>query len=103
MAEAAATLAPGMVLTGMRNLRAFRWIILEQGVATLHVTAKRRAGVDGSEFDVAVRVLPEATAATPSGPLPASRKIWITPDEAPDVLLEFERLVRIPQCVVGVA
>lgn len=71
MAEAAATLAPGMVLTGMRNLRAFRWIILEQGVATLHVTAKRRAGVDGSEFDVAVRVLPEATAATPSGPLPA--------------------------------
>lgn len=71
MAEAAAVLAPGMVLTGMRNLRAFRWIILEQGAATLHVIARRRAGAEGSQFDVAVRVLPDATTASPSSPLPA--------------------------------
>ncbi|MCB9152616.1 MAG: polyketide synthase dehydratase domain-containing protein [Caldilineae bacterium] len=70
LAETAAVLAPGQVLTGMRNLRAYRWIILQQGAARLHMTAKRRAGADGNEFDVVVRVLPDDDAA-PAGPAPA--------------------------------
>ena len=44
LAEAGAVLAPGQVLVEMRNLRAYRWIILEEGATTLQVTAKRRSG-----------------------------------------------------------
>jgi malonyl CoA-acyl carrier protein transacylase/phosphopantetheinyl transferase len=59
LAEAAALLAPGQVLVGMRNLRASRWILLEQDSSTLLVTARRQADSAGSEFDVIVRVLPD--------------------------------------------
>ena len=64
LAEAAAELAPGQVLVGMRNLRASRWILLEEGAATLHLTAKRRKDAAGLEFDVAARLLPRGEEAT---------------------------------------
>ncbi|MEA3337593.1 MAG: beta-ketoacyl synthase N-terminal-like domain-containing protein [Chloroflexota bacterium] len=62
LAEAAACLAPGEVLVEMRDLRAYRWILLEEGPTTLRVTAKRRSDSGGSEFDVVVCILPDGIA-----------------------------------------
>ncbi len=42
MAEAGAALFPGRVLAGMRDLRAYRWITLEQDTRLLELTAERR-------------------------------------------------------------
>lgn len=72
LAEAGAVLAPGQVLVEMRDLRAYRWIILEEGATTLQVTATRRAGADAGEFDVAVRVLPAGEASPASPPPPVA-------------------------------
>ncbi|MEZ4767670.1 MAG: beta-ketoacyl synthase N-terminal-like domain-containing protein [Caldilineales bacterium] len=101
MAEAAAVLAPEMVLTGMRNLRAYRWIILEEGRGTLQVTARRRASEHGAEFDVVVRALPGGDAAEPSGLLPAvAEGIMVfapgypEPPAVPPLVLQDERPSR---------
>lgn len=79
LAEGAAALAPGQVLAGMRNLRAYRWIILEDGAATLQVTARRRAGSAEGEFDVVVRMAPDDASAVPA-PVLAEATVIFAPD-----------------------
>ena len=53
MAEAAASLARGMVVTSMERIRAYRWIMLERDQLVLHVTAKRS---DTSDRRIDVRI-----------------------------------------------
>lgn len=55
LAEAAAYLAPGLVLTGMREVRAYRWILVEDGAIDLQVTARRTTTADATEFFVALQ------------------------------------------------
>lgn len=49
LAEAALALLPGHVVIGMRNIRAYQWIALEDGHATLRVTARRDPTRDGCQ------------------------------------------------------
>jgi len=42
-------------LVGMREVRGYRWVGLDQGHVTLQISAKRRAGLPGIEVDVQVR------------------------------------------------
>ena len=44
LAEAAAFLAPGRRVVGLRDLRAFRWIAFDEGPQELQVSARRQAG-----------------------------------------------------------
>jgi acyl transferase domain-containing protein/phosphopantetheinyl transferase len=53
LAEAAALLLPGRTFVGMRNLRAYRWILVEDEAITLRVQAQRRPGSD--EVEVSLR------------------------------------------------
>ncbi len=55
LAEAAAYLAPGLVLTEMRDVRAYRWILVEDGAIDLLVTAQRTPAADATEFFVTLR------------------------------------------------
>lgn len=55
LAEAAAYLAPGLVLTGMREVRAYRWILIEDGAINLQVVARRTLAADATEFFVTLR------------------------------------------------
>jgi len=47
LAEAAALLSPGMVLTAMKDVRAYRWIQFEEERLSLKVDAVRRASSEG--------------------------------------------------------
>jgi acyl transferase domain-containing protein/phosphopantetheinyl transferase (holo-ACP synthase) len=49
LAEAASCLLPGRVLTGLRDLRAYRWLALDETPQTLEVSARRLDGDDGLE------------------------------------------------------
>ena len=54
LAEAGALLQPGRLLVGMRNVRAYRWITLEEPDTTIELSA--RAGTEGrGEVEVAAR------------------------------------------------
>ncbi|MGI9002885.1 MAG: beta-ketoacyl synthase N-terminal-like domain-containing protein [Pseudonocardia sp.] len=44
LAEVAAALCPGHVVVGMRNVRVYQWIALDQGQATLRPAARRTSG-----------------------------------------------------------
>jgi acyl transferase domain-containing protein/phosphopantetheinyl transferase len=55
MAEVASVLYPDHRLVGMREVRGYRWVGLDQGRVTLQISAKRRAGLPGIEVDVQVR------------------------------------------------
>jgi phosphopantetheine--protein transferase-like protein len=50
LAEAGSTLVPDKLLTGMKDIRAYRWIALEQSSMTLRVIARRQA--DSEEVEV---------------------------------------------------
>ena len=67
LAEAAAYLAPGLVLTGMRDVRAYRWILVEDGAIDLQVIARRTAAADAVEFFVSLQEAdgPMTQSATP--------------------------------------
>jgi phosphopantetheinyl transferase (holo-ACP synthase) len=49
LAEAASCLLPGRVLTGLRDLRAHRWLALDETPQTLEVSARRLDGDGGLE------------------------------------------------------
>ncbi|MGD1057047.1 MAG: beta-ketoacyl synthase N-terminal-like domain-containing protein [Solirubrobacteraceae bacterium] len=49
LAEAASCLLPQLILTGMRDLRAHRWLAFDDASQTLQVSARRVAGKDGYE------------------------------------------------------
>lgn len=55
LAEAAAQLLPDQVLTGMTNVRAYRWILLEEESMTLQVVARRKAPPDDGLVEVYLR------------------------------------------------
>jgi len=55
LAEAASCLLPGRVVTGLRDLRAFRWLALDEAPQTLEVSARRVDG-DGGHQRVLVRL-----------------------------------------------
>ena len=55
MAEAAACLLPGRKVIGLRDVRAYRWLVWEDSPQTLQVTARRIPGQDGAD-GVAVQV-----------------------------------------------
>ena len=65
LAEAAALLQPGRVLVRMRNVRAYRWITLEEPETTLELTARAATDAPGT-IEVAARQRPAG-----SGPGPA--------------------------------
>ncbi|CAN5845828.1 hypothetical protein BH23GEM7_BH23GEM7_05840 [soil metagenome] len=52
MAEAASLLAPGQRLVGMRQVRGFRWITLQDGPVSLYVVARKTAA---HEVEVEIR------------------------------------------------
>ena len=52
LAEAAAVLVPGQHLIGMRNIRAYRWIALEEPKFSLELVARRNLEAQGNEIDV---------------------------------------------------
>jgi acyl transferase domain-containing protein/phosphopantetheinyl transferase len=70
LAEAAALLEPNRVCTGMRDIRAARWVTIEQPGYTVELTAKHKAP---GEIHVALR---EAGAGTREGARPALRPIF---------------------------
>ena len=55
LAEAASCLLPGRVVTGMRDVRAHRWLTVSEQPTTVEVSARRLAG-DGSGERVAVQL-----------------------------------------------
>lgn len=48
LAEGAALLQPGKVLIGMRNLRAYRWITLEESPPAIEISAQAQPGKSGA-------------------------------------------------------
>ncbi len=62
LAEAGSLLAPGKVCTGMRDIRAARWVTIEQPGYTVELTAKQKAP---GEIHVALREAGSASALRP--------------------------------------
>ncbi|MGH8929309.1 MAG: polyketide synthase dehydratase domain-containing protein, partial [Egibacteraceae bacterium] len=60
-AEAALALCPGRVVVGMEAVRAYQWIDLEDGHATLRITGRRQDAADGLRVKVEVARLTEGT------------------------------------------
>ncbi|MEE8162035.1 MAG: beta-ketoacyl synthase N-terminal-like domain-containing protein, partial [Acidobacteriota bacterium] len=56
LAEGAALLQPGKVLIGMRNIRAYRWITLEEPPPAIEISAQAQPGKSGA-VDVSIREL----------------------------------------------
>ncbi len=63
LAEAAVALCPGQVVVGMRNVRGYQWIALDDGHATLRLVARRDPIGDGREVKVELQRLSEDAAA----------------------------------------
>jgi acyl transferase domain-containing protein len=57
LAEAAATLLPGRVVVGMKDVRGHQWIALDDGPVTLRLIARRDPTGDGHEVKVELRRL----------------------------------------------
>jgi phosphopantetheinyl transferase/acyl carrier protein len=55
LAQAAAALVPGKLVVGMRDIRAHRWIALDEGHLTLELTARRNPPGSGQEVEVQIR------------------------------------------------
>jgi phosphopantetheine--protein transferase-like protein len=55
LAEAAVTLLPTKLLTGMKDIRAYRWIALDKSPMTLQLIAKRKTAATTNEIAVHIR------------------------------------------------
>lgn len=55
LAEAGAMLVPDNVLIGIKNIRTYRWIALEDSSVTLQIVARRTTGA-GNEVEVEVKI-----------------------------------------------
>jgi len=84
LAEAAASLVPGRLVTGFRDVHAQRWLAWEDAPETLEVTARRLPSTDGRErVHVALCELPEAR--NEEGPqTPAVEAVVVLADAYPD-------------------
>ncbi len=58
LAEAGAMIIPEQVLIGMKNIRAYRWIVLEDSFVTLQIVARRRIEAN-NEVEVKIYTLEE--------------------------------------------
>lgn len=54
MAEAASLLCPGQVLVGMKDVRTFQWLAIDEEKTTLRIRAKRKNSPINEEVDVEV-------------------------------------------------
>lgn len=63
LAEAAAYLLPDQKVVGMRNVRAYRWILLEETSVTLQVVAARKPAPNDQEVEVYLREADDGTTA----------------------------------------
>ncbi|MBW2306502.1 MAG: polyketide synthase dehydratase domain-containing protein [Deltaproteobacteria bacterium] len=63
LAEAGAVIIPEQVLIGMKNIRAYRWIALENSFVTLQIVARQRTEAN-NEVEVKIHILEEGK--TPS-------------------------------------
>lgn len=68
LAEAACCLLPDLTVTGMRDLRAHRWLAFEDGPRTLEARVRRIAGEDGCER-VRAELLTVDGDESPNGPV----------------------------------
>ncbi|MEA2173114.1 MAG: hypothetical protein QOD00_706 [Blastocatellia bacterium] len=75
LAEAASVLLPGKRLIGMREVRAYRWIALDQECLTLQLIALRHLSDNGAHEEVLVQIK-EVDAASPTE----------TPVQAPNII-----------------
>ncbi|HET6372215.1 MAG TPA: polyketide synthase dehydratase domain-containing protein, partial [Candidatus Polarisedimenticolia bacterium] len=97
MAEAAAYLEPGLVVIGMRDVQAHRWMALEGALLRLKLTARRVAGPSSHEFHVSVAEEPIDAPAAPgrTQPIVEARVIlaqsYPPPPEAIKLPLEDSR------------
>lgn len=80
MAEAGALLFPGKVLTGMKDIRAYRWITLEEGRFLLKIEAQREGA---HEARVRLRKAVDQNGTTAVG-LPILEGIVVFADQYPD-------------------
>jgi acyl transferase domain-containing protein/4'-phosphopantetheinyl transferase EntD len=55
LAEAAATLLPGKLVVGMKDIRAGRWIALDESRLTVELSARRNASASGLEIEVQIK------------------------------------------------
>ncbi|MGH3929980.1 MAG: polyketide synthase dehydratase domain-containing protein, partial [Pseudonocardiaceae bacterium] len=62
LAAAAVALCPGQTVVGLRNIRAYQWIALDDGHATLRLVARRDPTGDGREVKVELQLLDEDVA-----------------------------------------
>ncbi|HEY2765307.1 MAG TPA: beta-ketoacyl synthase N-terminal-like domain-containing protein [Pseudonocardiaceae bacterium] len=62
LAEAAAALRPGQLIVGIRDVRGYQWIGLDDGHATLRLVARRDPAGDGNEVKVELQRLDEDAA-----------------------------------------
>jgi len=92
LAEGAAVLMPGKKLVGMREVRAYRWIGLDNAARVLKITAKTRAGAPG-EVEVQVREAEDADVRSGRPRMPIIEGIMVfndaysaPPEAAPHVL-----------------
>jgi phosphopantetheine--protein transferase-like protein len=56
LAEAASALLPGKRLIGMREVRAYRWIALDQESLTLQLIARRQPSISGAHEEILVQI-----------------------------------------------
>ena len=68
LAEAASLLMPDKVVVGMRDVRASRWIALEDGPLTLNITARRESSRAG-DGEIHVQILEADAQAAPATPI----------------------------------
>jgi phosphopantetheine--protein transferase-like protein len=55
LAEVATALLPNKLLLGMKDIRAYRWIALDENRLTLELTARRKPAVSGQEVEVWIK------------------------------------------------
>lgn len=93
VAEAAALLAPGLVLVGMREVRAHRWIGLDDGTRHLRVVAEH-AGSEADRTIVRARLLdvepPPWCEAAPDAPIVEAELIFAAAYPSPPPVAPLE-------------
>ena len=95
LAEAGALLMPDKVLIGMKNIRAYRWIALEQKSLSLQISARRKPGTN--EVEARIQNL-EETKVSADNPIVEGTLVFASsyphPPGVDPVLLQSERPSR---------
>jgi acyl transferase domain-containing protein/phosphopantetheinyl transferase len=94
LAEAAAVLAPGKRLIGMRDIRAYRWIMLEGDKFTLELVAKRKLSAPRHEIHAYIREADAADVAEGAAAKPIVEGTAIFDDTYPEPPVAGEFALR---------